>query len=221
MIEKNILSNEFNLHITEKHTGKMEGMASLSTNPYLNKQCMKNRQIEGAICESCFSCTQLKRYKHLYGCLTRNNKILSTSIIPVKHLPIINKMYFRLEAFGDLENETHFINYLNICKKNKKTQFTIWTKNPHIMDTVFNELGYKKPKNLIVIVSSLFKNVPFNLEVLHYNKRYWFIDKIFTVYTKDYIKENDVKINCGSKKCLDCKLCYTKNKIKYINEILK
>ena len=50
---------------------------------------------------------------------------------------------------------------------------------------------------------------------------YDFIDKIFTVYDKDYISAHDVSINCGAKSCLTCHKCYVKSKIKYINEKLK
>ena len=82
-------------------------------------------------------------------------------------------------------------------------------------------MEYKKPDNLIIIISSLFLNTQWNYETLPYSSKYWFIDKIFTVYSKKYINDNNIQVNCGSKKCLDCKLCYTKNSIKFINEILK
>ena len=59
----------------------------------------------------------------------------------------------------------------------------------------------------------------------HSNRRrspgYDFIDKIFTVYDKNYINARDVNINCGAKSCLTCHKCYVRSKTKYINEKLK
>jgi hypothetical protein len=196
-------------------------MQSLSTSPLVNKQCQKNCKIKGAVCEKCFSITMMKRYHALVKKLERNHAILTTEVIPVEYLPMINCKYFRFEAFGDLENEIQFINYLNICYKNPDVNFAIWTKNPHIMNEVFNEMKYKKPNNLNIIVSSLFLNNVWKIDHLPYAKKYWFIDKIFTVYDSKFINENNIEINCGSKKCLDCLLCYTKNDIKFINEKLK
>ena len=75
------------------------------------------------------------------------------------------------------------------------------------------EYNIKKPSNLTIVYSSIFKNtVTENIF-----KKYAFIDKVFTVYTKDYIKENNVKINC-EKSCKNCLKCYKKNNIKYISE---
>lgn len=45
-----------------------------------------------------------------------------------------------------------------------------------------------------------------------------YTDKVFTVYTKDFIKENMVDINCGGKHCLTCQLCYRNNGTFYIRE---
>lgn len=213
--------NQYVLRITENHTGKMKGLQSLSTNAMENKQCNKNCLIDGAICQKCYARKMLKRYKTLYAKLTHNYNVATTQIIPIEYLPTINALYFRFEAFGDLENEYQFINYLNICYKNQQTSFALWTKNPHIIDSVLNDMGYKKPKNLNIIVSSLFINKEWNYKKLPYAKRYNFIDKIFTVYDKQYIKENNININCGALNCNTCLKCYTKNDIKIINERLK
>ena len=223
-MKKNELSNVFYLHITEKHSGKMQGMASLSTNPLENKQCSINRTIEGSICkEGCFSCKQMKRYTALKNCLSLNLKTLTSEVLPLEELPKINKMYFRFEAFGDLENEIQFINYLNICKKNPRTNFAIWTKNPKIIKRVF-EAGHEKPNNLIIVYSSLFLNKVVKLETLHEKMSMWFIDKVFTVFTKEYLKAHpEIIVNCGSNNCIDCLACYDPsfNNVIYINEEIK
>ena len=212
----------YNVHITEKMSGKMEGMSSISTSPLFNEQCLHNRTIAGSVCEECFSFAQLECFKRNFPeALERNTAILTKIVIPAEFLPRINKFYFRFEAFGDIANETHFINYLNICEANPRTTFTIWTKSPHIMSEVLNDMSYKKPKNLIIVTSSLFLNLAYKLETLHYKKKYWFIDKIFTVYTADFALKHRIVINCGDNKCLKCLKCYTFNDIIYINEILK
>ena len=52
-------------------------------------------------------------------------------------------------------------------------------------------------------------------------EKYWMVDHLFTVYDKDFIKNNNIEINCGAKSCLGCKKCYIDNNIFYINEQLK
>jgi hypothetical protein len=46
-------------------------------------------------------------------------------------------------------------------------------------------------------------------------------DKVFSVYTRPFVKEHGVKINCGAKNCLTCQLCYTHNDTEYVNELIK
>jgi hypothetical protein len=141
----------------------------------------------------------------------RNADILTTRVLDKEELPLINACYFRFEAFGDLHNVTQVINYFNICKKNPDVHFALWTKNPGIIKEVANE----KPKNLVILVSSLFLNKPVDIE-----KMPW-IDKVFTVYDKETIEREKVKINCGARNCLKCHRCYKKSGAKYINEKLK
>ena len=220
-MENNIF-NQYQLFITMHSINtKMEGLQSINTSTRLNTRCRKNASVKGSVCEKCFAETYLNMRKHLNLNCEHNTQVLTDSIIPMEYLPFINQYVFRFESFGDLNNEIQFINYLNICYKNPQTTFAIWSKNPDIMDQVFNEMKYKKPNNLIIVISSLFLNVEFKLENMPYSKRYWFIDKIFTVYTCEYAIKNNININCGRKKCLNCKLCYSHNKVKIINEVLK
>lgn len=212
------LKKKVGLHVTVNHSGKMDGMQSLSTSPYKNSQCNKNCQIDGAICKKCFSRSQMKMYTNQEKALAKNYDLLTSSVLPENQLPIINCLYFRFEAFGDLANENQVINYFNISKNNPKVNFTIWTKNPQIMKKAI-DMGYEKPNNLTVIYSSLFINNQVTIEKI--KNKYPFIDKVFTVYDKDYIKNNDIQINCGAKNCLKCRLCYEKNDTVYINEKLK
>ena len=203
------------LKITKNHTGKMSGLQSLSTACIVNTLCKAHATVKGSICEKCYAATMFKRYGEGFNNAFINNyNILTGSVLPSDELPIINCLYFRFEAFGDLQNSVQFINYLNICNKNPRVNFAIWTKNPDIIKKVFN-MGYKKPDNLIIIISSLFINK--SMDIAKYN----FADKIFTVYDNSYIEKNHIEINCGSRNCAGCLKCYTKNDIQYINEKLK
>lgn len=208
-------SKEFNgLHFTLKHTGKMEGFASLSTSVCDNARCRENAKIEGSVCQKCYASKMAKRYgENFRNPLSENTRILTSSIIDFDLLPVINRLYFRFESFGDLNNATQVINYFNICKKNHSTRFALWTKNPDFIQQAI-DMGYKKPKNLNIILSSLFINV-------ERKTAYDFVDKIFTVYDKNTIESQGININCGSKSCINCLKCYKKNDVRIINEKLK
>jgi hypothetical protein len=78
----------------------------------------------------------------------------------------------------------------------------------------------KQPKNLSIVISSLLLNQPF--DVAHIANIPLKNVKIFTVYTKAFAKSNNIIINCGKTRCIDCRRCYKKNKTPvYIAEILK
>lgn len=201
------------LHFTVNHNGKMQGMASLSTAVTTNARCKKNASIKGSVCEKCFAARQMKVFPSMENPMVENQRILTGSILPDEVLPVINNLYFRFEAFGDLNNATQVINYFNICKKNPAVKFALWTKNPDYIAQAI-KAGHSKPENINIILSSLFLNK-------ERKTRYEFVDKVFTVYTKDYIKENSVNINCGAKNCFTCGLCYEKNDVRAVNEVLK
>lgn len=198
------------LHITEKMTGKMEGMMSLSTSCKTNPFCLKHQQIEGSICKKCYADRQMNMYTRMSPCLERNAEILTVDVIPMEYLPVINAAFFRFEAFGDIINSIQVENYFNICKKNPYTKFALWTKNPDLIAPVAD----KKPNNLIIVLSSLMLNKQVNKD------KYPFVDKVFTVYDAKTIKEKGIDINCGAHKCIECLRCYTDGET-VINEKLK
>ena len=208
----------FNM-ITFAMSGKMSGMWSLSTSTLLNSQCAKNAAVAGSICSKCYARVLLKRRRSLREKLEVNTAILTSIIIPWACLPVINNLYFRFEAFGDLMTAIQVVNYFNICEKNPAVSFALWTKNPHLIDEAIKEYGIKKPVNLTIIYSPLFMNTNGGG---HIREKYSFIDKIFTVYTLEYLQDHpEIKISCGGRSCINCLNCYEKNDIVYINEILK
>lgn len=201
------------LHFTTKHSGKMAGMVSISTSVTTNERCAKNAQIEGSICQKCFAAKQMKMYKNMEKPMVENQRILTGSVLPLELLPTINNLYFRFESFGDLNNATQVKNYFNICYKNPRVKFALWTKNPDYIAAAIAD-GYSKPENLNIVLSSLFINK-------QRKNPFPFVDKVFTVYDPEYIAENNVNINCGARSCFDCGQCYEKNGIEVINEKLK
>lgn len=201
------------------HTGKMENMISLSTSVIENPDCQWRSKIKGSICEKCFARAMAERCgKNFRDKYAENTRILTSTIIPVNEWAEVNALYFRLEAFGDLNNEIQVINYFNLAKHNKKTVFALWTKNPmYIKKTI--EIGHKKPSNMIIVYSSPMINAKVNTEKLF--ELMPFIDKIFTVFDGKTILKDNKDINCGARNCFTCGKCYSKRTTKEIREKLK
>ena len=203
------------LKVSNALTGKMEGMTAITSSMTNNVNCQRLAQCNGSICQHCYSKTAMSYRKNVQQCYEKNGKILSENIIPKNQLPFINSQYCRFESHGDLHNETHLENFINIAKKNPHCQFALWTKQYKIILDYFKT--HKQPKNLNIVISSLMVNKPINpapFEAIGLKV------KIFTVWDKEAAK--DVSINCGGKKCIDCLNCYKKGgKIKVINEIIK
>lgn len=205
--------------ICRAHRDKMLGMWSLSTSSLCNHNCKRQSKLKTWICSHCFSnaMQNSKRCAHLKDKLTRNTLLLAYYDIPAEAMPKIKKDIFRLESFGDLINETQFRNYLKLVKANPQTRFTIWTKLPLIMRSVFKT--EEKPENLTIIYSSPLVND--TRTIADVQELFPFVDKIFTVYDKDYTKDHHIAINCGAKCCNTCRICYNKNDIKEVKESLK
>ena len=201
------------LHFTTRHSGKMAGMVSISTSVTTNERCAKNAQIKGSVCEKCFAAKHMRVFTNNAAPLEENQRILTADVLPLEKLPTINSLYFRFEAFGDLNNAIQVKNYFNLCYKNPRVKFALWTKNPDYIAEAIAD-GYEKPDNLNIVLSSLFLNQ-------ERKNPFPFVDKIFTVYTPDHIEAENIDINCGARNCFDCGLCYEKNGVKIINEKLK
>lgn len=204
--------------ITDDHKDKMVGMWSLSTSALINYDCFCKSLNEKLICHECFSMNMQSVRKELRDKLMRNAFLFNTVLIPVEKMPLLNCSIFRFESFGDLISDMQFENYLNLTERNPGTTFTIWSKNMWIMRRVFK---YRpKPKNLIIVYSCPAIDKPVTLEQIQ--ACFPFVDRTFTVYTKAGSKAQNVKINCGNKKCIECRTCYNKrSKVKAVNELLK
>lgn len=177
-----------------KMSGKLKGLQALNTSPLQNDFCQVRHNAKIGICEKCYSINMCKTFRqNAEVTWKKNGDILSSLIIPDKLLPFINQAFFRFSAHGELINETHLINLINICNRNSHCTFALWTKREALFNRVIQEHG--KPKNLIAIYSvteidTIIENVPENF------------DKAFCV--KSY---NDININCGNR-CMTCLKCY-------------
>lgn len=195
---------------------KLGGFRSLSTSPLLNPLCMGRHFNPKLICYHCYSVTYNKLREGLKNKLARNTEILTTEVIPYESIPVINDRYFRIESFGDLQNATQAINYLNLIRKNPETNFGWWTKNPNFIKQALKALNIEKPENVQIILSACALNVEIKLETV--KRSFSFVDKVFTVYDKKYINANNIQVNCGTRKCIDCLNCYRSGGYAQVNE---
>lgn len=184
------------LHIS-KHEGKMEGFQSISVYPRCSCPL------------PCYAKRLLKYRKTLRDALKINSRLLKFDL-PGDKIPRINAVYFRFNSFGELLNLTHLKNLCKIAEANERTTFTLWTKQYNLVEHAFSL--YERPKNLLIIYSSKELNTPLNI------KDYKQCDKVFTVWEKS-VEPSD-GFPC-QKKCLECLMCYSRNKVKYINEEVK
>ena len=206
--------------ITKNHSGKMFGLQSLSVACTKCPLCIAchNTNDDLHICKHCYSFRQLARYKTLKEKLERNFDFFTTVKINSWDVPIINSSIFRFESFGDISNTLQFFNYVVIAMNNPQTTFALWSKRPHIIADSMKEFKIRKPENMIIIYSEPYIGKVWNeKEFQTLVKNYPVIDKVFTVHNTD----KNVTINCGNKKCNECRVCYSHNNIHIINELLK
>ncbi len=209
-------SKKYGLHFTIDHNGKMIDMTSLSTSPKKNPGCIARAKDVNSVCYECYSMDMNEYYSGLENALAINYDILTRVVIPVSNWPVLNVPVFRIESFGDVFNTIQVQNYVNFALANPNTNFGIWTKVPFLYDKVFRSIG-GKPKNMVMNVSSTCLNKAYPI-----GKFDW-IDHVFTVYTADYVINNNITIHCGGKECRNCGICYTPTSGKpfFVNELLK
>jgi hypothetical protein len=193
------------IHITIG-SGKMAGINSINTSTLENEFCTKMREND-SVCKQCYAARYEKMRPALHDKLVLNSSLLSSTIIPDNQLPIINAAFFRFDSFGEIINDIHLINLVNIVKKNNHCNFGLWTKRKDIIKQFFN--NNDKPDNLILIYSSPKLNKIAKIPQ--------YFDKVFTAHNKLSTVDN---INCHGN-CINCLLCYNKNNVTIINEKAK
>ena len=199
-------------HICFDHDAKMHGIISLSTYVGNNTYCLARcNNCDNAICKYCYAASLTNQRYFLKMKLIRIMAIFTNIELSKSDIPVIDNTiypFFRFESFGDLNNKLQFQNYNLFAAVNSNVNFTIWTKNPGIIQQCINN-GLQLSNNLVCGLSSLYLNTP----EIDKAQKYSFIRFLFTVYDDKYIEKNNVIINCGAKHCVSCGICY-----KYLHE---
>lgn len=194
-------------HICYDHEAKMSGVISMSTYVGYNRYCVARcNNCDNAICKYCYANSLTNQRVALKAKLIRLHIVLTSVTLKACDVPAIDSSlypYFRFESFGDLNNTIQINNYNLIASVNANVNFTLWTKNPGIIQKAIDN-GMTLSDNLIVGLSSLYLNTP----ELEKAKRYSFIRFLFTVYDDQYIEEHNIIINCGARHCISCGICY-------------
>jgi hypothetical protein len=193
-------------------TGKLEGFKSISSNTITNPYCIKQNASSDSdnICTKCYSHSMLKSYrKNMQASLERNTQALGNSILPIDVLPTIMEAFFRFNAHGELINETHLINLVNIAIKNPHCNFALWTKRNDIIQKYFDT--NVKPSNLILIFSNSKISKVMSKPPKHF-------DKTFNNVLEHEFKDLQ---NCSGQQCKNCLLCYKHNDVTTIVEKVK
>ena len=200
------------VHISNLN-GKLAEFRAISVNTLSNKFCQKMHNVKPEkeiICSDCYSWALLQGFrKNVAEALQRNSDLLGSRILAQKELPRIHDKEFRFNAHGELINETHLQNLINIAQWNSQTMFSLWSKRKGLIKNYFDQ--QKKPSNLILIYSNPVKNT------VQTKPPAWF-NKVFNnVYYDNFLDQQ----NCTGQKCKDCLLCYQKNTTDVIVEKVK
>ena len=199
--------------VSDDMSGKMEGIPSVSTSCLVNPYCLARMRNGEMVCAHCFAETQQKQYSASREHSIANYELLNGEILPKELLPKFgNVQKVRIESFGDLGSITQAINYLHMVEVNPHVTFAWWTKNHNFVTKAIERVG-KKPKNLILVASSVKLNEA--------TKMPEYFDKVFTVYDKKTIARDNIQINCGARSCVTCGRCYSKRTAADVREQLK
>lgn len=206
----------YGVKITDKMSGKMEGMHSLSTSSLVNPFCQARAKNPNSVCHKCYANQALSYRKSQNDCYVNNFNVITTTVFEERFLPDVFVPYFRFQAFGDVYNLTEMFNDINIARHNPRTTFTLFSKNHALVERAFFIFG--KPDNMIYVHSV--SEINAQIDVEKFKANHPFVDHVFIVVTAKFALENDITINCA-RKCIACLKCYKKDTDFVIYEILK
>ena len=128
--------------------GKLRGLPNLPTSAIDNPFCLKMSQSgKNIICSHCYSIKTVipnsPNNKRCRNAWKRNGNILSSMRIPFEDIPkvpryrkngeLIPHPFIRCSNQGELINDFHYINIIQICRKNPDTTFILYTKRIDII----------------------------------------------------------------------------------------
>jgi hypothetical protein len=208
-------------------TGKLEDFYGISTSVLMNQICQARAKCNGCICKDCYAAAGASRFSGLTQALETNylilnNFILDEEVLASVPIPSTNGKA-RIESHGDAATEICAINHRRMVASHRHLICAVFSKNLYLYKNPLDAEG--KPDNMIFISSSPIVNEIMEIP----NDCKWFVDKVFTVYEPEYVREHGIKINCGTwnagdldHRCKLCMRCYDlENKDFYINELKK
>lgn len=217
-----IFINEKDYITITEHQGKMTLIPSISTNKKLNENCQRMSCSDNCdcICKYCYADNVMAMYPKLDASLTNNTTVL-TRELTFAEIKMISKFFLntaiaRFESFGDLNNEVQLLNYIRIARAAKHTRFALFTKQYGIVRKYF-ESGKRFPDNVTLILSSPYIDHVLNDAMVDVFKQYHRRVITFTV-TRD---KTNPGINCGQRRCVECRNCYDAKNPKNVIERIK
>ena len=209
---------KYPLKYSQHSAEKMKGIQSLSTYKKTSSIC-NFMMLHDGICKKCYAEKSLSLYKSsLTPALIYNTLLLKYIEIDNTQINYINDKYFRFESFSDLQSSKHLFNLFKVCKKNKNTIFTLWTKAGLTLKKMMDDENIKKaPCNFNLVISDYRINQKTSDDYLQYLKTIQAAIssknavKCFIVFD-DEKKRQESKMYLCKNKCLNCLKCYKKSK---------
>lgn len=197
-----------------KHEGKLTGLQSISTSEMMNPFCRRMNASANSqcVCTHCYGFALEKCRPSLRTKLAKNYAVLSTRRFAEIEEPETELV--RISSFGEIINWRHAESVMNYVMRHPATTFAWWTKRADILSAV---MPVEKPANCTFVYSS----PTISVESDPRDRYPELFDHVFTVYSKKYIKQNKVDINCGAKSCNACRLCYRHDTPFFVREVLK
>ena len=194
-------------------TGKLTDLQAISTNTRTNEFCVKMASADKQdwICKYCYSHKTLDAgvYPSLEPALQHNSDVLSAAPLQPEQMPKFKKKteYIRLSAHGDLINETHLDNLIQIVRANPGNRFALWSKRVTMVRKYFKQNSI--PDNLQLVWSNPVINKVVNTPPAPFHRVF------------NNVSHKGYKENCTGQKCKDCLLCYTDSGVTTIVEKVK
>ena len=194
-------------------TGKLTDLQAISTKTRTNEFCVKMASADKQdwICKYCYSHKTLDAgvYPSLEPALQHNSDVLSAAPLQPEQMPKFKKKteYIRLSAHGDLINETHLDNLIQIVRANPSKHFALWSKRVTMVRKYFKQNSI--PDNLQLVWSNPVINKVINTPPAPFHRVF------------NNVSHKGYKENCTGQRCKDCLLCYTDSGVTTIVEKVK
>lgn len=196
------------IHVTYKGSGKMEGKVSINDSPYDNPYCVEEcpqRHI-------CYAKRMTLIRPSVRRAFKQNGDIMSMVILDEQTLPSFEPgLSVRIHSYGEFRNMSHLINIMNICRKNPKTRFVVWTHRKDLIHRYMKDTPL--PDNARFIYSSDVNDVNADIPAGFHG--------VYIPVSDVVAEEEDISLICVGQKCKDCGRCYHTDNIGRIYAKLK